>query len=263
MGSIARSAWQSGRTATRTWSNSSNRVSRIAPDGTVVHRWGTEGSGEGEFDFVGSNVAEGAYAAIAVGPDGKVYVSDSANRRVQVFTEAGDFVRQFGSFGNEDGQFVLPADLSADTEGNVYVIDDPLMRISKFGPNGEFLWTADGTADEELDGYLHGADIDSQGRIVVGNDGNRRVMYLDPNGNVVDAFTAGECDVSVDPDGNVYCKSFVADEILVYSPSHELIGSWSGPEMILGNAPSFGANGEILALDRNGGIVELRISLPN
>ena len=146
----------------------------------------------------------------------------------------GDFVRQFGSFGNGDGQFVQPFDLSADAEGNVYVLDDDLLRLTKFGPNGAFLWTVDGTTDEELDGGLHAADIDSQGRIVVGNDGTRRVMYLDPDGKVVDAFTAAECDVSVDPDGNVYCNSFVADEILVYSPSHELIGSWSGPDMILG-----------------------------
>ena len=67
------------------------------------------------------------------------------------------------------------------------------------------------------------------GRIVVGNDATRRVVCLDPDGKVLDAFSAGECDVSVDPDGNVYCGSFVADEIQVYNPSHELIGSWSGP----------------------------------
>lgn len=191
-----------------------------------------------------------------------MYVSDSHNHRVQVFTADGTFVRQFGSFGTAAGQFVLPSDLSVDASGNVYVLDDELMRLSKFGPNGAFLWAVDGTTDNELKGHGHGADIDSKGRIVVGNDDTRRVVYLDPEGKVLDAFTAGECDVTVDPDGNVYCRSFVVDEILVYSPSHALIGSWSGPDMPLALAPQFGPNGEILALDRAGGIVNLKVTLP-
>ena len=238
------------------------RVSQIAPDGTVVRRWGKKGSKEGEFDFVGANPEDGAHGSIAVGPDGKVYVSDSANHRVQVFGADGTFVRQFGSFGAGAGQFILPFDLSADATGNVYVTDDELMRLSKFDANGAFLWTVDGTTDQELDGHLHAADIDAQGRIMVGNDGTGRVAYLDPDGKVLDAFDAGECDVTVDPDGNVYCRSFVVDGIQVYGPTHELIGSWSGPDMILGMAPQFGPDGEILALDRDGGIVRLGVTLP-
>ena len=143
-----------------------------------------------------------------------------------------------------------------------YVLDDMLLRLSKFGPNGAFLWTVDGTTDKELKGHGHSADIDSKGRIVVGNDDTRRVVYLDPDGKVVDAFSAAECDVTVDPAGNVYCAAFVADQILVYDPSHKLIGSWSGPDMVLGTPPEFGPNGEILALDRDGGIVKLKVDLP-
>jgi outer membrane protein assembly factor BamB len=242
---------------------SNDRVSQISPDGTVVRRWGKEGSKAGEFDFVGANLADGARGSIAAGPDGKVYVSDSNNHRVQVFTADGSFVRQFGSFGSGAGQFILPFDLGADAKGNVYVLDDELMRLSKFGPNGAFVWTVDGTTDKELNGHGHGADIDSTGRIVVGNDGTGRVVYLDPNGKVVDAFSAQACDVTVDPDGNVYNMPCGGDaRIQVYAPSHALIGSWSGPDMILAASPQFGPNGEILALDRDGDIVKLKITLP-
>jgi outer membrane protein assembly factor BamB len=239
-----------------------DRVSQIGPDGTVLRRWGKEGSKTGEFDFVSANAGEDPHGSIAVAPDGKVYVSDSHNHRVQVFTADGDFVRQFGSFGEADGQFIQPYDLSADVKGNVYVLDHDLWRLTKFGPSGAFLWTVDGTTDAELDGPLHAADIDSMGRIVVGNDGNRRVIYLDPYGKVLDAFSAGECDVTVDPHGNVYCKSYVVDELKVYDPSHELIGSWIGPDMTLAAAPQFGPDGAILALDRDGGIVKLKVTLP-
>ena len=204
---------------------SNDRVSQISSDGTVVRRWGKEGSKAGEFDFVGANLADGARGSIAVGPDGKVYVSDSNNHRIEVFTADGTFVRQFGSFGTGAGQFVVPFDLGVDAKGNVYVLDDELKRLSKFGPNGAFVWTVDGTTDKELKGNGHGADIDSKGRIVVGNDASGRVVYLDPDGKVLDAFSAGECEVTVDPDGNVFCKSFVADQIQVFDPSHKLIGS--------------------------------------
>ena len=61
---------------------SNDRVSQISPDGTVVRRWGKEGSKAGEFDFVGPNIEDGAHGSIAVAPDGKVYVSDSDNHRV-------------------------------------------------------------------------------------------------------------------------------------------------------------------------------------
>ena len=240
-----------------------DRVTTISLDGTVVHRWGKEGSQAGEFDFASPNPQAGAKGSIAVAPDGKVYVSDSGNHRVEVFTADGTFVRRFGTFGTAAGQFVLPSDLSVDPNGNVYVLDDELMRLSKFGPNGAFLWSVDGGTDKELQGHGHGAEIDSKGRIVVGNDDTGRVVYLDPDGKVLDAFSAEACVVTVDPADNIYIGGDCSfSRTLVYSPSHELIGSWSGPDMMLALPPQFGPNGEILALDRDGGIVRLRVTLP-
>ena len=240
---------------------SRNRVSQVSPDGTVIRRWGEQGSNAGEFDFVGPNPEDGAQGSIAVAPDGKVYVSDSDNHRVQVFTADGTFVRQFGSFGTAASQFVRPFDLSVDAKGNVYVLDG--MRLSKFGPNGAFLWTVDGTTDKELKGHGHDADIDSKGRIVVGNDDTGRVVYLDQDGKVVDAFSAQACNVTVDPSDNIYIGGDCGfARTLVYSPTHVLIGSWSGPDMTLALPPQFGPDGEILALDRDGGIVKLKVTLP-
>ena len=82
----------------------SQRVSVISPAGTVLRRWGKPGSGPGEFRFIalGPNPAA-TMGKIAVGPDGKVYVSDSGNGRVQVFTPQGRFVRQLGSYGSGKG----------------------------------------------------------------------------------------------------------------------------------------------------------------
>ena len=124
------------------------------------------------------------------------------------------------------------------------------------------MWTADGSTDGELKGHGHNADIDSKGRIVVGNDDTGRVVYLDPDGTVLDAFKADACSVTVDAADNLYSAGCGSDGINVFDQAHELIGSWSGPDMPLDMPPEFGPNGEILALDRDGGIVKLKVTLP-
>src|SRR5690348_14377982 len=70
-------------------------VSVISPQGTVLRRWGSQGTGPGQFQFDGP--VGDPHSRIAVGPGGLVYVSDSGNDRVQVFTADGRFVKQFGS----------------------------------------------------------------------------------------------------------------------------------------------------------------------
>ena len=120
----------------------------------------------------------------------------------------------------------MPFDLSVDAAGSVYVLDDALMRVSKFGADGSFVWTVDGASDNELKGHVHDADIDSKGRIVLGNDDTGRVVYLDGDGMVLDAFSAPACEVTIDPADDLLCLGGCgSDAIDVYDPQHRLIGS--------------------------------------
>ena len=251
-----------GRDGSAYVTDSSDRVSQISADGAVIRRWGKKGTHAGEFDFAGPNPEDGVHGSIAVGPDGDVYVSDSGNHRVEVFGGDGTFIRQFGAFGTGDGQFVMPFDLSVDPTGSVYVIDDVLMRVSKFEADGAFVWTVDGASDSELQGHVHDADIDAKGRIVLGNDDTGRVVYMNGDGSVVDAFSAPVCEVTIDPADDLYVGGCGSDGIQVYDPQHRLIGSWSGPDMALAGPPQFGPKGEILAIDRDGRIVALSVTLP-
>ena len=72
---------------------SGNRVQKFTPDGQFITKWGSNGTGDGQFTM--SNL-EGAWG-IAVDPQGYVYVTDSNLNRVQKFTSSGQFVTKWGS----------------------------------------------------------------------------------------------------------------------------------------------------------------------
>ena len=59
---------------------------------------------------------------IATNAAGDVYVSDYANDRVQEFSSTGAFLRQFGSEGTGNGQFIEPTGIAVDSSGNVWVL---------------------------------------------------------------------------------------------------------------------------------------------
>jgi DNA-binding beta-propeller fold protein YncE len=75
----------------------------------------------------------------AIGADGNLYVVDGGNFRVQVFTQQGDFVRNFGAVGRQAGQFSRPKGIDVDREGNVYVADTAFGNFQIFDPSGQLL----------------------------------------------------------------------------------------------------------------------------
>jgi WD40 repeat protein len=228
--------------------------------GARIAHWGRQGVREGEFNFIhqGTDVP---HASIAVDSKSRVYVSDSGNNRVQVFDASGRFIREFGTEGRLEGQFLWPFDLSVDNQGNVYVLDDGARNLQKFSADGTFIWRVDQSTLPDLTGHGHDANIDRQGRLVVGNDDNGRVVYLDRDGQEVDAFNGGACSVTVDPDGNTYITGCGSDTITVFDASHRMVGRWQGPDMPLAVPPEFGPNGEIFALGKDGSLIKLAVHL--
>lgn len=251
----------------------SQRVTVISPGGKVLRRWGKPGSKPGEFKFINLNPTPPKHVEgkITVGPGGMVYVSDSGNARVQVFTPGGRFVRQFGSNGTGKGQLLQPGDLVADGTGNVYVADDVTETLAKFPAAGNAIWTIGGSAatDPDLAGHFHVTSIDAHGRVVVTNDDINRVLYIDPNGHKVDAFspsTSGSssghvCEATVDAAGNTYVSGCGSGPTLVYERAHRLIAKWPGTQYSLLRSPDFGPHGEVFALATDGSILKLRITL--
>lgn len=74
---------------------------------------------------------------IAVDDHGDVYVTDTGNHRVQKFDREGNFITQWGGFGNGDGQFNFPYGIAVDAKGSVFVVDSGNTRIQQFMPAEE------------------------------------------------------------------------------------------------------------------------------
>ena len=94
-----------------------NRVVKFAPDGTYIKEWGKTGYGPSEFRTL---------HAIALDNDGRVFVADRSNNRVQIFDQEGEFIAQWLQFGR-------PSGISFDAHGRIYVADSESDNLQNPG----------------------------------------------------------------------------------------------------------------------------------
>jgi len=73
---------------------------------------------------------------VAVDAEGKVYVSDTINNRIQIFDADGDFLSMFGRPGDGPGFFGRPKGLAVDHDGHVWVADTSMDRVQVFDHEG-------------------------------------------------------------------------------------------------------------------------------
>ncbi len=121
---------------------------------------------------------------IAVAPSGEVVVTDSHNSRVLVFRPDGTFVRQWGSYGSDDGQFYFPRGVAVTKNGDVLVTDMGNHRVQVFRlSDGAFLrqWGVNGSADGQFSTPL-GVCITATGEVVIADGANRRVQVFSLDG---------------------------------------------------------------------------------
>ncbi len=116
-----------------------NRVVKLDSDGTFVTAWGTRGTESGEFDTP---------HGIAIGGDGRVYIADRGNSRMQVFDADGKFLSEWKS--DEIGR---PWGVDITADGNLVVADGGDLTNTAYDRNGALLMTADGEVIERWGSY--------------------------------------------------------------------------------------------------------------
>ena len=104
----------------------------------------------------------------------EIVVTDFGNRRIQVFSSDGTYLRSFGTKGDTQGEFNYPAGIALDNNGHIVVVDSNNHRVQIFNEQGEFLsqFGGKGNLDRQLKDRIC-LSIDS--------DGNYTLAYLNKN----------------------------------------------------------------------------------
>jgi sugar lactone lactonase YvrE len=148
------------------------RITKLDSDGKFVRCWGSEGTEPGQFQRA---------RALALGPDGNLYVADACNHRIQVFTRDGELVRVFGEPGAGPGQLSYPYDLAFNRDGILYVIENGRnARVQKFTMKGKPLGCWGGPGEAPGPGLYRpwALAIDSRGHVHVVDTENHRVQRI-------------------------------------------------------------------------------------
>ena len=144
-------------------------------DGSAVRTIGRRGGGPGEFNFPTNLFVNG---------NGRLYVTDTMNFRIQVFNPDGGFLGEFGTQGDTPGTLNRPKGVGVDSEGHIYVADSSFNNFQVFDAAGQLLLYV-GTAGTDPGEFFlpAGLCVDGRDRIYVADQGNARVQvfeYLKP-----------------------------------------------------------------------------------
>jgi len=145
-----------------------DRVQKFSRDGRFISQFGSFGTDEGQFQRPSGIVWH----------DGRVYVADAINDRIQVFRDTGEF-EQVLTGGEHPYRLHYPYDLVLGSEGDLYTIEYGAGRVARLTRDGKLVGRF-GTTGTEMDQFVTpwGIAIGAEGTIFVADTGNRRIVRL-------------------------------------------------------------------------------------
>lgn len=207
-----------------------HRILAFNLQGEFQFSFGQRGSGNSELDYpVGIDVAT----------NGDVYVADSGNKRVQVFSETGKYLRQFKV---KSGRYRLrPVDVLVNEKQNeLYVTSSDNHKVLVFTVKGKLKRSWGGNGINEGD-FRYPATMAhlKDGRIAVVDVLNSRVQVFEKNGDYSIQIsewgvTQGQVfrpkGVAIDNDGNFYISDSFLNLVQVFSDTGKLLHMLEMPE---------------------------------
>jgi sugar lactone lactonase YvrE len=161
---------------------SRSRLTKWAADGTYLESWGEQGYGPKQFRDP---------HALAMDSQGRIFVGDRSNNRIQIFDQQGNFLAIWTQFGRPSGIYI-------DAEDRIYVADsesspaaDRFMGMRNAG------WEKGIRIGDARTGWVHHFIPDDQVNVM---------SYSGPEG------------VAVDVDGNVYGAEVTQRRVVKWVP---------------------------------------------
>ena len=135
---------------------SNARMLKFSSDGTFIKTWGKQGTAPGDFEMP---------HGLAMDSQGRLFVGDRGNARVQIFDQDGTFLEELKEFGRPSGIFIdgndtlYVADHSSDAQTNPGWKEGIRIGSVTDGKVVEFI------PDPEADGSQEGVAVDVDGNI--------------------------------------------------------------------------------------------------
>jgi tripartite motif-containing protein 71 len=217
-------------------------ISKFTPDGKFITKWGSEGTGDGQFTRIED---------MAIDSSGNLYVAELGNSRISKFTPDGKFITKWGSGNNDvatsnndpttnttsEAALDKPWGVAVDPSGNILVTDKGRNMAFKFANDGKYLQTlvSTGPADGQLQ-HPHGIAFDSAGNFYIADQVHGNIQKFTPDGKFLLKFGSegrGEGPVfhrphgvAVDSSGNIFVADSGNHRVKKFSPDGTLLKSW-------------------------------------
>lgn len=220
-----------------------HRIRRVSPDGIITTVAGIGPDEDGYGGYSGDsgpavNAALDGPAAVALGPDGSLYIADTNNNRIRrvdtkgiITTVAGDGRHWYDGDGGPAVNAALdaPSGVAIGPDGTIYIADTENNRIRRVGTNGLITTIAgsmgggysgdDGPASEAHLNYPCGVAMGPDGSLYIADTLNSRIRRVSTSGiitTMAGGGFGGDGDlgiearlnypegVTVSPDGTLY-----------------------------------------------------------
>ena len=150
-----------------TGNNTNARLMKFTKEGKFIKTWGKKGTGPGEFDCP---------HALAIDSQGRLFVADRGNNRIQIFTQDGEFLAQWPQFSRPSGIYIDKHDV-------LYVSDSESREKQGYGNHP---------------GWKRGIRVGSA------KDGKVTAFIPNPDPNPDATSTSGAEGIAADASGAIY-----------------------------------------------------------
>ena len=179
-----------------------HRIHMLTTGGEFIDTFGKEGSAIGQFKYPYD---------VKISPDGRVYVADELNYRVQVFNPDWTISHVISV---QDG-LSCPKAIALDQSGDIHVTADNPSSVTVFTSTGQFVRHYGGSEISKPFGIA----IDSSDYSLVTSWNNKTLSVSDHSGRLIHSIGGFNSPhgVSVSPDGSVWVADTSNDRLFKYN----------------------------------------------